>query len=474
MTTPRLFGTDGVRAPFGEPPLDRPTVTALAAGLGETLAERAAGGPPPRVVIGGDTRDSTPTLTAWVAEGLAAAGVDALDAGVVPTPGVAFLTRTAGAAGGVSISASHNPHPDNGIKLIDAGGFKWSAAAEAALERRLDDRLGNGWAGAEGCTAGNGGSGGTAERLDPAPYLDALAASAGAAGSRPLAGLRLALDTGHGAATPYARDLFERLGAEVVAHLGDAPDGTNINRDCGSTRPERLAEAVVEHGAALGLAFDGDADRLIPVDAAGTVRDGDAVLYLWARDLRRAGRLEPPAIVVTSMSNLGLERALERDGIAVERCGVGDREVVARMRERGIVLGGEQSGHIVHLGLTTTGDGLLTGVQLAALVARSGRKLTELLDGFERFPQELRGVRVAAKPPLDGLPRVAAAARAAEERLGDEGRLVLRYSGTEPLARIMIEGRDHGLVRELVDGIEAAIEAEIGLRAPAHAAGGSR
>ncbi len=255
-----LFGTDGLRAPFGEPPLDRATVTALAAALGETLAEGAGGGRAPRVVIGGDTRDSTPALAAWVAAGLAAAGVEALDAGVVPTPGVAYLTRAAGAAAGVSISASHNLHPDNGLKLIDAAGFKWSATAEAALERRLAARLAGGTAASAASPAG------APAPLDPAPYLEALAASAGGEAARPLDGLRLALDTGHGAAAPYARRLFERLGAEVVATLGDAPDGTNINRGCGATAPGPLAAAVAARGADLGLAFDGDADRLIPVD----------------------------------------------------------------------------------------------------------------------------------------------------------------------------------------------------------------
>jgi phosphoglucosamine mutase len=498
---PRLFGTDGVRGRFGEPPLDRETVTALAGALGDTLLAGAADGAPVRVVIGGDTRDSTPLLAAWVAGGLAAAGVTPLDAGVVPTPGVAWLTRASGAAAGVSISASHNPHPDNGIKLIDGAGFKWEAAAEARLEERLARRLegrpdprleecgcaesAGAAAGARGGTSavadpsgggvaaaapGGGGLEGAApasavcaERLDPAPYLAALATSVGGAAARPLAGLRVALDTGHGAAAPYARGLFEELGAAVVATLGDAPDGTNVNRGCGSTAPEPLAAEVVARGADLGLAFDGDADRLIPVDAGGRVRDGDAVLYLWARELLRQGRLDPPRIVATSMSNLGLERALARRGIGVVRCEVGDREVVATMRREGIVLGGEQSGHVVHLGLATTGDGLLTALQLAAIVARAGRPLAELLADFVRYPQVLTNVRVAAKPELGSLPRVAAAARAVEERLGADGRLVLRYSGTEPLARIMIEGPDEETVRGLAGELAAAIEAEIGV-----------
>ena len=466
---PRLFGTDGIRAPFGAPPLDHATVTALAAALGETLLAGATDGAPPRVVIGGDTRDSTPRLAAWVAGGLAAAGAAPLDAGIVPTPGVAWLTRAAGAAAGVSISASHNPHPDNGIKLIDRAGFKWDAAAEAALEARLEERLEQ----RSGPPRGGGATAAApAPRVDPAPYLEALAASVGGAAARPLAGLRVALDAAHGAAAPYVRGLFEGLGAAVVATLGDAPDGTNINRGCGATRPEPLAAEVVARGADLGLALDGDADRLIPVDGGGRVRDGDAVLYLWAKTLHRAGRLDPPRIVVTSMSNLGLERALARCGVGVVRCGVGDREVVATMRREGIALGGEQSGHVVHLGLATTGDGLLTGLQLAAIVRRAGRPLADLLAGFERYPQVLTNVRVAAKPALASLPRVAAAARAVERRLGADGRLVLRYSGTEPLARIMIEGPDEETVRGLAGELAAAIAAEIGAGdEPAPAAG---
>jgi len=478
IARPRLFGTDGVRARFGEPPLDRETVTALAAALGDTLLDRATDGAPVRVVIGGDTRDSTPRLATWVAAGLAGTGVTPLDAGVVPTPAVAWLTRAAGAAAGVSISASHNPYPDNGIKLIDGAGFKWEAAAEARLEdrlaKRLEGRLGTpvgrpGGGERAAAVAGPGGgaeaaaaAGGGPARLDPAPYLAALAASVGGAAARPLAGLRVALDTGHGAAAPYARGLFEELGAAVVAGLGDAPDGTNINRGCGSTEPGPLAAEVVSSGADLGLAFDGDADRLIPVDGGGRVRDGDAVLYLWAGELLRQGRLDPPRIVVTSMSNLGLERALARRGIGVVRCEVGDREVVATMRREGIVLGGEQSGHVVHLGLATTGDGLLTALQLAAIVRRAGRPLADLLADFERYPQVLTNVRVAAKPELASLPRVAAAKREVEERLGADGRLVLRYSGTEPLARIMIEGPDEETVRGLADELATAIETEIG------------
>jgi phosphoglucosamine mutase len=487
-----LFGTDGIRARAGEPPLDRATVTALARQLAAVLGERlAAGGGrgasgsrgtsaagaggagrhPPQVVLGGDTRESTAEICGWLAAGLAAGGAAVRYAGVIPTPGVSFLAGELGADAGMVVSASHNPYPDNGIKLLDGKGFKWSEAAEAELEDRL-----------------------RAAAETPAPplplplpvpiieadlherYLSHLAstiaapggaasapASAGhaASGGPPLAGLRVVLDTGNGAASAYAGELFERLGAEVT-RLGAAPDGRNVNRGSGSTAPEGMAAAVVAAGAHLGAAFDGDADRCILADERGEVRDGDAILYLWATRLLAEGRLVPPAIVATSMSNLGLERALASHGIAVVRCGVGDRPVVEAMRRGGILLGGEQSGHIVRLDLAATGDGLLTAVQMAALVHRAGRPLSELLAGFRRYPQTLVNVRVASKPDLATLPRVTAAARAVEDELGTDGRLVVRYSGTEPLARVMIEGPDQQTIETLAGRLAAVLADELG------------
>ena len=462
----------------------------LAALLGERLAAGGASGAEgasgrrPQVVLGGDTRESTAEICGWLAAGLAAGGAAVRYAGVIPTPGVSFLAGELGADAGVVVSASHNPYPDNGIKLLDAQGFKWSEAAEAELEQRLRA---------------------AAETPAPAPapprppsapplqvpplpplppliieidlrerYLRHLAStiaapggtgpapgSTAAGGGPPLAGLRVVLDTGNGAASAYAGELFGRLGAEVTV-LGAAPDGRNVNLGCGSTAPAGLAAAVVAAGAHLGAAFDGDADRCILVDERGEVRDGDAILYLWATRLLAEGRLAPPAIVATTMSNLGLERALARRGIAVMRCGVGDRLVVDTMRRDGILLGGEQSGHIVRLDLAATGDGLLTAVQMAALVHRAGRPLSELLAGFRRYPQTLVNVRVASKPDLATLPRVTAAARAVEDELGADGRLVLRYSGTEPLARVMIEGPDQQTIETLAGHLAAILADELG------------
>ena len=446
--SPRLFGTDGIRGAFGRPPLDEATVRTLAAALASELSARAD---EPSVVLGGDTRESTPTLCRWLAAELMARGARVTHLGVVPTPCVASSARSLDATCGIAVSASHNPHPDNGIKLIDGDGFKWSPAAEVELECRME---------ADG------------EPRSPAPevelevdlpavdaWLERLASSLD--GDRPLAGLSVALDAGNGAASPFAGRLFEGLGARVTV-IHAAPDGRNVNDACGSTRPEAVAALVRETGSDLGIAFDGDADRAIVVDEADGVRDGDAVLYLWALDLERRGRLPTHRLVATSMSNLGLEVALRREGIEVVRCDVGDRVVVETMRREGIELGGEQSGHIVNLSLSTTGDGMLTALQVAGLRTRARRPLSEMLRGFERFPQLLRNLEVRHKPDLAGLPRVVEASREVERRLGGDGRLVLRYSGTEPLVRIMIEGRDRSQIDALADDLAAVLTEELG------------
>ncbi len=457
-----LFGTDGIRARFGEAPLDRATVTSLAAQVAGTL--RGEAGPAsgsPLVVLGGDTRESTPVICRWLAEGLIAGGARVQYAGVIPTPGIAWLTRELGAAAGAVVSASHNPWPDNGIKLIDPRGFKWSEAAEAALERRLEAPIVEEIAEVPALAADLPADATLRER-----YLSWLASTVPSAGGEPpLAGLRVVLDAGNGAASFYAAELFERLGAAVVP-LHREPDGRNVNERCGSTAPEEMAARVLAEGADLGAAFDGDADRCILADERGEVRDGDAILYLWATHLHRQRSLEPPRIVATTMSNLGLERALAREGIGIERCNVGDRYVVETLEREGLVLGGEQSGHIVHLALSSTGDGLLTAVQMARIVREEGRQagrpLSELLAGFRRYPQILRNVRVTRKPELSSLPRVAEAVRSVEERLGVDGRLVLRYSGTEPLARVMIEGPDQPSIEAMAGELAGAIQDEIG------------
>ena len=449
--SPRLFGTDGIRGRFGEPPLDRGTVTALAIHLAATLRERG-NGTVPRVVLGGDTRESTPEICRWLAAGLTAGGVDVRYAGVIPTPGVAYLVRQLGADSGVVVSASHNPYPDNGIKLIDPQGFKWSDDDELTLERRLKES-----------------SAGEVQDLpagqpEPDPdlrerYLRHLAATL--PGDHPLDGLKVVLDTGNGAASTYAGELFERLGARATL-LHATPNGHNVNESCGSTAPEEMAARVAADGADLGAAFDGDADRCILADERGTVRDGDAILYLWATRLHRGGRLQPPRIVATSMSNLGLERALTTEGIGLIRCAVGDRYVVEAMQREGLLLGGEQSGHIVQSQLSSTGDGLLTAIQMAWLRHQESQPLSAMLAPFRRYPQILLNVKVAKKVDFKILPSVTAAAHAVEERLGNDGRLVLRYSGTEPLARIMIEGPEQGMIDALAEELAVAIRGELG------------
>lgn len=417
----------------------------IGAALGEYLARRASG---PRVLLAGDTRASSPALAAWIAAGLAARGAVPVDLGTLPTAAVARLVPATGAAAGVVLSASHNPAADNGIKLVGADGFKWRPEEETELERRIAASS------TPPALAG-------AVEIDSSGrrrYLEALRA---AFRGQPLTGMKVALDCANGAATGLAAELFEALGASTET-IFDQPDGTNINAGCGSTHPDALIESVRASRFDLAFAFDGDADRALLVDGDGILRDGDAMLYLWAADLLRAGALEPATIVATSMSNLGLEHALERLGVGVIRCGVGDREVVATLLERGLRLGGEQSGHLVDLRRATTGDGLLTALAIADLVARSGRPVTELLAGFVRYPQRIENVRVARKPALDSLPRVVAAAREVERRLGHDGRLVLRYSGTEPLARIMLEGPEESLIRSLASQLAEAIRAEIG------------
>lgn len=443
----RLFGTDGIRGPFGRHPLDRETVTALGRQLALTLSE--AKGAPGRVVLAGDTRASGPVLCSWLAAGLTAGGAEFLYGGTLPTAAVAFLTQELGADTGIAVSASHNPLPDNGIKLIDGDGFKWSRAAEMRIEERLsaDPTVGSE----------------TPSALEPDPtfarrYLDHLAEVL-EEGS--LAGLKIALDCANGAASSFAPGLFEGYGAQVLS-LFDRPTGDNINHECGSNRPETAARMVVEHGCDLGIAFDGDADRAVLIDETGTVRDGDSILYLWARGLERQGLLEPRRIVATTMSNLGLEKALQRDEIGLVRCDVGDREVVDTLRRDGARLGGEQSGHIVHLDLSTTGDGLITALQLATLTRRSSSPVSASLAGYHRFPQVLVNVPVETKPDFSTLPAVSQASAAAESALGDSGRLLLRYSGTESLARVMIEGPEQAAIEHLAGDIATAIRHEIG------------
>ena len=427
-----LFGTDGVRGTPGRFPLDPATV----ARLGAALAAEA--GAAPRIVIGRDTRESGEEIERLLAGGIRAAGGLPVGVGVLPTPGVAFLSAR-GFDAGVVISASHNPVPDNGIKILTSGGEKASRRHESRLEARVT-----------AAQHGGGAPPGPNPPATDAALADAYVAhlTSVLAGAPRLDGLRIAIDCAHGATSRIGPLVLRRAGIPVIA-IHTEPDGRNINVGCGSTHPTALQRTVVEHGCRLGLAFDGDGDRVILVDHRGAIVDGDGVLFVCARHLHAAGRLAGNAVVATVMSNIGLELSLQRAGIAMHRCAVGDRNVREEMRRRRVGLGGEQSGHVIFADRLPTGDGLATGLEVLRVMAESGRELADLAAGLETFPQQLVNVRVDARPDVDEVPGVRDAIRAAEERLGGRGRVLVRYSGTEPLLRIMIEGPDPASVREL-------------------------
>jgi phosphoglucosamine mutase len=440
-----LFGTDGIRGAAYQPPLDRPTVARLGAAL---AAHLAAAGRPRRLLLAGDPRASTADLAAWLGGAFAAAGGEVVWAGVLPTPAVSHLLRERPGFGcGAVVSASHNPARDNGIKLVAVDGSKWPVEQERSLEARLRGESSEPpVAPLPPVTAG------LAER-----YLELLERTLP---PRPLAGLELLLDAANGAAFEVAPRLFGRLGA-TVATIHAEPDGTNINDGCGALHPEGLARLVVERGAAAGVAFDGDADRAVLVGASGRVLDGDDVLLLWGRSLAASGLLPGRRLVATVMSNLGLELALEREGIATIRCPVGDREVWEAMQREGAALGGEQSGHVICSHWATTGDGLLTAAHVLALAQASGRPL-EALAGWPRFPQVLVNVRVRRRAALEELPALSAEVRELERRLGRDGRVFIRYSGTEPLLRILVEAPSAETARQAADHLAALARRDLG------------
>jgi len=445
----QLFGTDGVRGVAGEYPLDPPTVHALGVALGE-VASRLA--PAPEVVIGMDTRESGSWIAAQVAGGLARRGVGVRFAGVTTTPGVAYLTRTNHFVAGVMISASHNPYRDNGIKLFSHSGYKLPDTEEHAIEQQMFALLEAGLEPQEW-------------PLTPDPgldrhYVDYLESTVSAR-----LGLRIVADCGNGAASGLAPELLSELGASVAVMCAE-PDGRNINLGCGALHVEKLRERVLAGGADLGVAFDGDADRAMFVSAGGKIVDGDGVLLIAARRLKSLGRLPGPdgrpTVVATVMSNLGLERALAAHGIALLRTPVGDKYVLEEMLRTGARLGGEQSGHVVFLDHATTGDGLLTALRVLEEMVESGRTLDELTAELEIYPQRLVNVRVRSRKPLAELPSVSAEIRAAESAFGSAGRVLVRFSGTEPLARVMVEGPVLAQVEAFASRIAGAIEREIG------------
>jgi len=450
----QLFGTDGIRGVAGEFPLDRPTVSAFGMALGEWVAAKAReeGIKEPAVVIGMDTRESSTWLAEQVAGGLASAKVNARFAGLTTTPAVAYLTRSEDFVAGVMISASHNPFQDNGLKVFDHSGYKLADEAELRLEGRIFELREREAVAAPLALEVD-------EGLDRR-YLNYLA---GTCGTR-FEGMRIVLDCAHGAASYLAPELFRHLGAEVIP-VGCAPDGRNINDGVGALHTEHLRKQVLENGAHAGAAFDGDADRCMLVSSTGRLIDGDMVLLIMAKHLLATQRLNghngEPAVVATVMSNLGLERALRDYGIHLVRTAVGDKYVLEEMRRSGLPLGGEQSGHVIMSDYATTGDGLLTALRVLETAALSGRSLDELTAEFVSYPQLLKNVRFRVKRPLEELATVQAEINAARSELGDSGRVLVRFSGTEPLARVMVEGPDRGRVEHLVARIASAISNEL-------------
>ena len=449
-TKRKLFGTDGIRAVAGETPLDANTIFACGLALGHSLRELAA---EPKVILGRDTRESGPWIAATLAAGLHETGVRVESAGVVPTPAVAFLARRHGFQAGVVISASHNPWADNGIKLFGRDGFKLADAVELAMEDEILHHAS------------------TSVAPDPATLLpvednpafqaDYIQFLIDCVPALSLAGLRIVADCANGAAAAVAPELFRRLSGNAVTLLNIAPDGRNINLNCGALHPAFVAAEVVARGAELGLTFDGDADRCMLAGAKNNVINGDAILLLVARDLKARGLLTGDLVVATTMSNMGLEAALKRSGIRMLRAPVGDRYVLEQMQKHDAALGGEQSGHILLPHLATTGDGLLTALVVLDLIARTGKSIDDLTADLKVFPQVIVNVKVREKKPLESIPAVAAAIRAAEKELKDSGRVVIRYSGTEALARVMIEAESEEAMRLHANAISDAIRAEL-------------
>ena len=440
--TERLFGTDGVRGKAGHFPLDHATVRRLGAAVVRALPH---GTQSPRILVGRDTRESGQWIEAELAHGASGEGAAVTSAGVVPTPAVAYLTRLSGYDLGIVISASHNPFEDNGIKVFSGTGEKFTEDVERHVESIMADRS---WQ----ATSGD------AKALTPSqpvtPYLDHLRGVFPEAAS--LGRFTLAIDCANGATTPVAPELFRSLGIDVVV-TADRPDGHNINLNCGSTHPEVLAKTVVERGCDVGVAFDGDGDRAIFIDGTGRVVNGDAVLLMCGRQLKREGRLAGNTIVATVMSNIGLEIACRESSIEMVRTSVGDKYVMEEMLKRGATLGGEQSGHVIFSDYLYTGDGMCTALNVLRTIALTRRTLSDLASDLTNYPQVLLNVRVREKVDLKTVPAVAAAIARVEKRVANEGRVLIRYSGTEPLLRVMLEGKHQDEIRawaeEIVDAV---------------------
>ncbi|MCG3200301.1 MAG: Phosphoglucosamine mutase [Gammaproteobacteria bacterium] len=445
--TRRYFGTDGIRGKVGDYPITPDFVMKLGWAAGRVLAN---GSPQGKVVIGKDTRISGYMFESALEAGLAAAGMDSHLLGPMPTPGIAYLTRTLHAVAGIVISASHNPYYDNGIKFFAGDGMKLPDDIEAAIEHELDRPM-------QVCDSRNLGK---AFRVEDARgrYIEFCKRTVPYTTN--LTGLKIVIDCAHGATYHVAPNVFEELGAEVIM-IGAEPDGLNINDGFGATAPKALQAQVLAHEADVGIALDGDGDRLIMIDAKGEIVDGDELLFIMARERMRNNMLRG-AVVGTLMSNLGLEHALRTLGLDFRRSRVGDRYIIEMLKENNWSLGGENSGHIVCLDVTTTGDGIISALSILEAMARSGTPLNTLKSGMHKYPQALINVRLERNGvDVMGLPSVTDAVRAAEAELGDKGRVLLRPSGTEPLVRVMVEGTDTMKVKTLAQQIADAVAAAI-------------
>ncbi|MFE9608488.1 phosphoglucosamine mutase [Streptomyces sp. NPDC006012] len=450
----RLFGTDGVRGVAGAD-LTAEMALGLSVAAAHVLAEAGTfEGHKPTAVVGRDPRASGEFLEAAVVAGLASAGVDVLRVGVLPTPAVAYLTGALGADLGVMLSASHNPMPDNGVKFFARGGHKLADELEDRIEGVYEDhRTGAPWDRPTGAGVGRVRSYGEGFEQYAAHLLGAL--------PNRLDGLKIVLDEAHGAAAQVSPEVFSRAGAEVVT-IGAEPDGLNINEGCGSTHLDQLKAAVLAHGADLGIAHDGDADRCLAVDHTGEEVDGDQILSVLALAMRERSALRSDTVVATVMSNLGFKLAMEREGIHFVQTAVGDRYVLEEMKQHGYALGGEQSGHVIILDHATTGDGTLTGLLLAARLAESGRTLRDLASVMERLPQVLINVRDVDKSRVQTSADLAAAVAEAERELGSTGRVLLRPSGTEPLVRVMVEAADIEQARTVAGRLADVVKSALG------------
>ena len=443
----RLFGTDGVRGKAGVFPLDVTTVRRLGAALARALRQ---GEQPVRFLAGRDTRESGSWIERELAFGVASQGGTLTSAGIIPTPAVAYLTPRTGYTAGVVISASHNPFEDNGIKVFSGAGEKFTEALEQQVEAIVGD---DSWT----LPSGEAGS---VEQVDHrSAYVGHLLEILPPPLRRKQ--LRIVIDCGNGATTTVAPRVFEQLGLHAL-RIGCEPDGRNINLGCGSTAPQLLARTVASSGYDLGIAYDGDGDRAIFVDASGSIVDGDAVMLMCAKQMKAEGRLTGDAIVATVMSNIGLEIALREAGIGLVRCQVGDKYVMEEMLKRGFVLGGEQSGHVIFSEYLFTGDGLATSLNVLRTMAATGRTLADLASDLTTYPQVLLNLRVNQRVDLKTIPAVAAVIERVESQLAGQGRLLVRYSGTEPLLRVMLEGQDQDEIRRWGEEIIAAVKEHVG------------